>query len=165
VALVGVSVSDTFEYVSNADPCKRKAEVPVDPEDASKGTKSAVVIDPGATVFSLGVLDVFLMGWIYDKGFSAGADEHGGVAIATRTNLTNIEAVTFGLRGWDNFADAKGNGIEFKTVDRFVNGRKYQAVTDECMNRLGIYRIQELGEEIKRASNVAKAEEKNSATA
>jgi hypothetical protein len=38
-------------------------------------------------------------------------------------------------------------------------------VVDECLERLGIQDIRELGQEIKRRSEVSRAEEKNSATA
>jgi hypothetical protein len=160
---VGISVADAFDYVSNTDPCKRKVS------DTSTGiTKTETVIDEGATVFRLGVLDVFLMGMIYDSSsiIGRGVDtDVGQIDVKTRLNATNIDAVRYGLRGWTHFPDAQGNDIQFTTVDRIVQGRTYKAVTDECLSRLGIQLISELGQQIKTASEVGKAETKNSVTA
>ena len=62
MALVGISVGETFEYVLDRDPCKKTVEVPVDPDDPSQGKRTETVIEDGATVFTL---DVFVMGMIY----------------------------------------------------------------------------------------------------
>jgi hypothetical protein len=67
MALIGISVGATFEYVLDRDPCKKTVEVPVDPDDPSQGRRTETVIEDGAPVFTLGVLDVFVMGMIYDK--------------------------------------------------------------------------------------------------
>jgi hypothetical protein len=72
--------------------------------------------------------------------------------------------VRYGLRGWRNFPDQNGHDIPFKTVKHHTNGRTYQVVVDECLQRRGIQDIRELGQEIKRRSEVSRVEEKNSAT-
>jgi hypothetical protein len=93
------------------------------------------------------------------------SDAEGSVGVHTKLNHTNIEAVRFGLKGWKNFKDTHGNDIPFKTVKRHTNGRTYHVVVDECLERLGIQDIRELGQEIKRRSEASRAEEKKSATA
>jgi hypothetical protein len=138
--------------------------VPADPADPSKGEKDLVNIDPGATKFILGTLDVFLMGQIYDNGSNVAQDsDTGEIAVRTRTNATNIDAVRYGLRGWERFPDTTGNDIAFTAEDRIMGGRKYKAVPDALLNRLGIRLIRELGSKIKEASEVSQDEEKNSA--
>ena len=164
MALVGISVFDAFDYVSDTDPCKRKVETPTD----GGITKITTVIDDGATTFRLGVLDVFLMGMIYDNSsvIGRGPDTgEGQIDVKTRLNATNIEAVRYGLRGWTHFTDAQGNDIPFVSADRIVQGRTYKAANDDCLARLGIQLIAELGQQIKTASEVGKAETKNSVTA
>jgi hypothetical protein len=165
MALIGISVGDVFEHVSDSDPAKQRVEVPVDPEDPSKGSRTEIVIGQDATVFELGVLDVFLMGMIYDRATAISKADDDSLGFSTRVNQTNIETVRYGLRGWRNFRDKHGAEIPFETTVQRIANRKYQVVTDECLNRLGIRRIRELGQQIKEYSEVQAAEEKNSATA
>jgi hypothetical protein len=117
-------------------------------------------------VFTLGVLDVFIMGVIYDETSSISrGDDPTKVGIVTRLNQANIEAVRFGLRGWRNLKDAQGNDLAFRTVKRSVAGREYAVASDECLARLGIRDVRELAQVIKDKSEVGRDEEKNSATA
>ena len=161
MALIALTPADTIDYVSDRDPSKKIVKVPVDPDDPSKGVKTTVEIEPGATVFKLRSLDVFLMGYIYDNASNLtgkqGTDE---VGIHTRVNQTNVDCVRHGLAGLDNFTDPKGGQIVFKSQKAMVNGRKYDVVADEVMNVLGIRLIQELAEQIKTISEVKVAEEK-----
>ena len=169
MALVGISKTDTFEHVSDQDPCKRQVDEvarkdPEDPDSPMINTgKKIEVIDDGATVFKLGVLDVFLMGMIYDRSTTMRrtVDDTGEVSLSTAVNATNIECVRYGLRGWEHFPDEKGNDIPFVTEERLLGGRKYQAVTHACLNALGIRLISELADKIKTASEVTRAEAKN----
>jgi hypothetical protein len=165
MALIGISRYETFDYVSDRDPCKRTVKVPIDPADASQGTRDDTVIEEGATVFELGVLDVFLMSMIYDRASKFTRIESDEVGYAAALNVSNVEAVRYGLQGWTHFTDEKGNDLPFKQVERIVQGRKYQACTDEVLQRLSIRLIAELAEKIKEASEVSKAEAKNSVTA
>ena len=166
MALIALSVADTIDYVSDKDPCKVPRQVPVDPSDPKKGNRTEYDIEPGATVFKLAALDVFLMGMIYDNASTIsgkqGSDE---VGINTRMNQTNIDAVRHGLVGFVNFSDKKGNAILFETQKAVIAGREYQVVADKVMNTLGIQLIAELAEKIKSISEVTVAEEKNSASA
>ena len=170
MALVGISRSDSFDYVSNDDPCKRRVQRSLPSENGKARVlldAFDVVVDDGATVFKLGVLDVFLMGMIYDRStkISRSVEDSGEVAMHTSLNATNIETVRFGLRGWEHFRDAAGHDIAFKIEKRIVMGRNYDACSDDMLQLLGIRLIAELATAIKEASEVSKAEAKNSASA
>ena len=163
MALKGMNRGATKRYVSDLDPSKSRELVPVDADKPDGPKQSVEKIDDGATVFVLGALDVHTMGRIYDSGsqmFSNG--DQSGVDIKTFVNRTNIEAVKFGLKGWENFQDENGNDIPFKTVKRNVNGRHYEVVADECLDHLSVQLSAELGQEIKALSEVTAAEAKNS---
>ncbi len=159
-----MTTSDTVDYVSDQDPSKKK--VPQPAKDPNAEPAMTTVIEDGATTFKLKPLDVFLMGYIYDNASTLsgkqGTDE---VGIHTRMNQTNIECVRHGLAGFVNFAEAKGNQVQFKTQKAVLNGRQYDVVSDEIMNMLGVRLVQELAGEIKKISEVSKAEEKNFAGA
>ena len=162
MALIGITRPETREYVSEGDPSRTVRKVPVDPADPAKGTREEIVHEDGATIFELGVLDVFLMGMIYDRSTSItrGGDSE-DVGFQTKVNQTNIETVRFGLKGWRNFKSPTGGDIAFAAEQRFVNGRTYQAVSDDCLNQLGIRLIREFAQEIKANSEVRGHEAKN----
>lgn len=162
MALIAMTVADTVEHVSDRDPAKKRTQVPVDPNDPGKGTREEVTIEEGATVFYLGPLDVFLMGYIYDNASSlTGKQGDDTVGIQTRVNQTNIDAVRHGLKGFKNFLDEKGNHCSFKSKKVTVNGREYEVADDATMQLLGIRLIQELADRIKEISEVSADEEKN----
>ncbi|MBY0560011.1 hypothetical protein [Hyphomicrobium sp.] len=163
MAIKALTLSETFEHVSDTDPSKIKKTVPVDPKDPAKGTKEEVTIEEGATVFGLKPLDVFLMGHIYDNASTlTGKQGSEDIGIHTRVNQTNIEAVKFGLAYFKNFKDEKGNDLVVKPVKAHVNGREYDAASDETLKHLGNRLIAELAREIKEKSEVTKDDEKNS---
>lgn len=167
MALIALTTADTVDFVSKQDSDYKVENVPVDPNDPSKGTKEKVTIGEGACVFKVRPLDVFLMGHIYDNASHLqgrqGSDE---VGIRTRVNQTNIDAVRFGLAMIpSNFRDKQGNAIRFKTQKAVVNSREYDVVADDVMSTLGLRLIAEMAERIKEISEVSAAEEKNSASA
>lgn len=163
MAIKALTIGDTFEYVLDADPSKTTKDVPVDPADPAKGTRKETLIEPGATIFGLKALDVFLMGYIYDNASSLrgkqGSDE---VGIHTRMNQTNIDTVRFGLAWVKNFQDSKGNEVSITKVKATVNGREYDAASDNIVSLLGLRAIGELAQQIKEASEIGEDEEKNS---
>lgn len=166
MALKALTVSAVFSYVSDLDSAKKRVQVPVDPADPSKGMKEDIQIAEGATKFLLKPLDVYLMAHIYDRAsvLSRNAAESASsndVSIHTRVNQTNIDAVRFGLTGFENFTDASGSNVALKTVTDNINGREYKAVDADIMNMLGLQLIAELSEQIKQASQVSKADAKN----
>lgn len=163
MALIAMTTADTVDYVSDKDPSKKTNKVQRDPENPAAGFDVTTEILPGATVFKVRPLDVFLMGFIYDNASSlTGREGSSEIGIHTKVNQTNIEAVRHGLLGWENFTDAKGGAARFKTQRAVVNGRTYDVAHDDVMNSMGIQLIQELAAEVKRISEVTPAEEKNS---
>lgn len=161
MAIKALTKSDSFKYVSDKDPAKSKVKVLVDESDPSKGEIEQEKIDwSTATVFHLRSLDVFLMGHIYDNASLLTGSGGDSFDIKTRINQTNIDAVRFGLVGFDNFADDRGVGIKFKTVKKVVNGREYDALDDDILNSMGLNLIGELAGKIKEASEVSAEDEK-----
>lgn len=167
LALMAMTTSAVIKYVSDKDPAKTRIFVPVDPEKPEGDKKIEIVIGPNATVFHLAPLDVFLMGYIYDNASSiTGTQGASVIGITTKVNQTNIDAVKFGLVGIDNFVDDKnGNLVVLKRIKSAHAGRRYEAVPDEVLTKLGVQLVQELADEIKRISEVSSAEAKNFAGA
>jgi hypothetical protein len=166
LALLAMTPADVLDYVSDADPSKKKVKKEIKGAAGEPAvTKDVTEIGPGATVFKLKGLDVFLMGWIYDNASTLSQSNASEVGIHTRINQTNIEAVRHGLAGFTNLTDAKGGQVPFKTQKAVVNGREYEVVADETLNVLGIRVIGELAREIKKISEVSGQEAKNSAGA
>ena len=164
MALMAMTTSDVIKYVSDKDPAKIRKTVPIDPEVPEGDKREEVIIGPNATVFHLAPLDVFLMGYIYDNASSLTGRQGGTeIGIQTKMNQTNIEAVRFGLIQVDNFLDDKsGKLVSLKRVKSALAGRRYDAVPDEIMTKLGVQLVGELAAEIKRISEVSEAEVKNS---
>lgn len=167
MAIKAILLSDTFEYVSDTDPCKVKHKVEKVPGDPSKGFEEHIEIKEGATKFGLRPLDLFLMGHIYDNASSlTGKQNSDEVGIQTRVNQTNIDAVRFGLAYFTNFVHPKtGEPLQVETAKAIVNGRDYTVASDKTMQYLGIQLIAELSDAIKKASDTSEVEEKNSAGA
>lgn len=167
MALISMTTANAVKYVSDLDPAKKSHTDFLDPKHPEKGGHIIEDIDwDKATVFHLRPLDVFLMGDIYDNAQrltgKAGEQE---VGIHTQMNKTNIDAVRFGLTGFDNFKDGKGKNNKFETEEVSRSGREYTVATDAMLNLLGIQLIQELAGKIKEISEVSQAEEKNSVSA
>ena len=161
--LIAMTTNDTVDYVSDLDPAKVRTYVPRDEADASKGKIEKIDLKPGATVFKLRSLDVFMKGMIYDNSsVLKGSENSNDYGIHTKTNATNIDAVRHGLIGFENFTDAKGEPLAFDTQRVVFNGRVYEGASDKVLNLLGIRLIQELAVQIKKMSEVTAAEEKNS---
>jgi hypothetical protein len=153
MAVKALTLGETFEYVSEKDPCKVKQTIEIVEGDPSKGTIDDWVIKEGATVFGLKPLDVFLMGYIYDNANTLTSRQGSDVVgIQTRINASNIDAVRFGLAYFKNFQLPDGSEAKVSFVDRNVNGRDYKAASDDTLQLLGIQLIQELAEKIGRAS-------------
>lgn len=164
MALRAMTTADAVAYVSDLDPAKSYKEVPVDP-DAPEGLKKRIeVIDDtkSPTVFKLRPLDVFLQGYIWDNSSSIkGKSGESDVEMVTRVNQTNIDTVRFGLAGFDNLKDEKGNGLTFKTQKDVVNGRPYEVASDETMRLFGVKLVGELSRKIQSLSEVSAEDEKN----
>jgi hypothetical protein len=162
MAIKALVLSTVLTHVLFNDPSRRSVTSPVDPDDASKGSKTDVVIDADATVFSYKPLDVFLMGYIYDRASILSQSGDGSTDMKTRLNETNIDAVRFGITAISNFFEADGvTQVPIKFVKRMVNGREYDALPDEVIIKLDAGSLAELAHQIKEASTLKREDEKN----
>jgi hypothetical protein len=118
--------------------------------DADAGT-------PNETKFILKPIDVFIQTAVFDAGLNL-SDE---TANTFKVYRMNLESVRFGLAGWENFIDEKGNQVEFKTSDILVTGKRYSAVDPDLLRLLPFAVISELAREIRNLSKVTEDEAKN----
>jgi hypothetical protein len=111
---------------------------------------------PDATKFTIGALDAFVSSWINDRMLTF-TDSDGDAKSAAQVKLheANIDTVRFGLKSWENYQDAKGNNVEFKTAKRIVLGKPYVVVADECLAVMHQELIAELAYKIKRINEVS----------
>jgi len=116
--------------------------------DPAKGT-------PDATKFTIGAIDTFVWTYVHDRTLVFGENEETGKQTAqVKLNEVNLELVRFGLKDWANFKDEKGNDVEFKTVERFVMGKKYQVVADDCLLRFDVMLVREIANAIRDINEV-----------
>lgn len=164
MALRALTLSDTIDFTSKFDKGAVTSRfVPVDPDDPSKGEIEQKGVASDATIFKLAPLDVFLMGYIYDNASTlSGEQGTTKIGIHTRVNQTNVEAVRFGLKGLVNFLGKDGDHVRFKTTKVQVNGRDYDAVSDDILRMFGVRLMQELADKVKEISEVGEDDEKNS---
>lgn len=115
---------------------------------------------PGATTFILRTLSADQRAIVEDKLTQGAAGADGGdVAVNVRTAAQNVEAVRFGIAGWDHMTDHEGNLVEPK----FRAKGRTQALHDESLDLL-IYHHAELAAEVKRFNRLTEEEEGNSAS-
>jgi len=73
-----------------------------------------------------------------------------------------FEIVRFGLKGFENFTDSKGNKVEFDTVSQYIGGPvNYKVVSSNIMKIIPHEVINELGEKILSLSKINEEETKN----
>ena len=133
MAITGISLNETEKYISPSDSAQSEAE--------------------GATVFTLGSLDAGIRAELGDELFAFETGEK--QTIKSNRNKVALKAVRFGLRGFSNYKDSKGNDIPFKTVKTIVNGKEYQTVSDETLDRMHPAHVAELGTEILKRNSIA----------
>ena len=123
--ITGTSKHEVAEHISRYDAAKTEAD--------------------GATVFLIGVLDLDLKVHLQDSAMAFSSE---GI-IVNRSNHKLAEAMRFGVRGWKNYKDPKGNDIPFKTITRIVNGKPYDYMDQETANAVSDMKIvQELGNKV-----------------
>lgn len=111
------------------------------------------------TIFTIGVLNAFVRAHIDDAHYSVDPVTN---INDTRISDKYIDFVRFGLRGWSNFKDASGKDIEFKTEEKIINGLgKVQVVSDDCLNKLQLKELIELGFRIVTMNSVSEQDAKN----
>lgn len=152
MAIIGINLEATRKFTPSTDP--------------DKGTDKA-------TVFEYGTLPSGLVGHIMDSimEFSQsimetkkeGKEEKGKTTVHIPLNRSALLFTKYGLRGWSNFPDEKGNAIKFETVSEHISGiGAVQVVKEELLNRIPFEIIRELAEKINGDNEVGKEEEKNS---
>jgi hypothetical protein len=119
------------------------------------------------TVFRLAVLDSVTMGRIEDEllRFSrkVGAAADDSASVSMPINRFAEEVVCFGLRGWSNFQNSKGEDVEYKTVSKALFGLKPRPTMDPTL--LPLFRrswLTEISDAIMGKNRLDKETEKNS---
>ena len=143
MSLVGLRADATREFQSSHDP--------------AKGTDDA-------TVFTLGTLTARVQVFLRDQAtkFKPDPENPDKVIADFLPNSAAYETVRFGLRGWRNFKDEKGNDLPFKTVKKNLGGREYEFVSEESIELLHADIIRELSEELSKLNNLSEEQSKNS---
>jgi hypothetical protein len=137
MAIRGLTVSSVQRYVS--------------PNDEEKGNPEK------ETVFILKPLDVFCSTYLFDTGVNLTGEDAGKVWVYRM----NLEAVRLCLTGWENFQDATGAPITFRTEKVMVCGKEYQGLPDDLLSIMPFSLIRELSDEIRKMNYVTEDEAKN----
>lgn len=100
------------------------------------------------TIFHIGKLDITLRGYIEDMskqfGISGNGEAEASATVSMNLSKKDIEAVRFGIKGWDNFQNS-GVAVEFKTESRPTKIGPRHGLADKLLNWLQPY-IDELAE-------------------
>lgn len=127
--------------------------------DPARGTADA-------TRFTIGALDAFVSAYVSDRMLTFSDSDLGGIQTAqVKMNEADLEVVRFGLKGWENFKDARDNDIEFKTVERILQGKKYTVVDTDRLALMAQELIRELAREIRFINTVTEDDAKKSVAA
>lgn len=164
MAVKGLSISDTIDHVLDSDPSKRIVEID-NPDDPKAPKIKQEMIDEGATIWKLSGLDVFLDARVWDASAEFSQTEQGRTEARVNIAVGSIEAVRYGLKGWENFTDRQGNQIPFRTEQRRIAGREYQAVPDDLLRLIPLNDMFELSRKIRELSRLTETAAKNSDTA
>jgi hypothetical protein len=145
MAIQGISFAEVHDYISRKDPCPTKEE--------------------GATVFYWGAISNVMMVKIADQQQSSSV-EVGDVMRQTfnqKSAARNREAFRHGIRapGWDNFLDEKGEAIVPEWTTIMEGGKSYQVLSDETMDKVPLYIVQEVGAHIFNTNSLGEDERKN----
>ena len=102
------------------------------------------------TTWKLGVLSAYAFAYVGSK-----------ISDPTQSINGMIEVVRFGLLGFDNFKDAKGNNVEFTTQRKELHSRSFSIVSDNIINIIPVDIIIELGGRILEMTKLSEQEIKN----
>lgn len=127
MSIIGISKSEIQEHISDRDEFKTESE--------------------GATVWILGSLDVNVRARIGDRAMVMEQGEE-GTRFFVQGGTRTIDTVRFGLKGWRNFKDDKGNQFVFVTRILVIAGEPYDVVTDECLGFIPPIVLNELAQKI-----------------
>lgn len=141
--IVGIALAATREFESKYDSAKGK---------------------PEATRFTLGTLDSRVYGMLKDKATSLSVDATSQATdVTTNINANEVGFLTvcFGLKGWENFNDAEGKPIKFKTIPRSLGGSSYKIADPALVGLIPEAVIGELADEIRKDNELSEADAKN----
>ena len=102
------------------------------------------------TVWKLGVLSAHVFAYVGSK-----------ISDPTQSINGMIEVVRFGLLGFDNFKDSKGNLVPFETQPKSIGQHDYQIVKDKIIDIMPIDLIIELGGKILELTKLSEQAIKN----
>jgi len=102
------------------------------------------------TIWKLGVLSAHAFSYVSSK-----------IVDPSKSIDGMIEVVRFGLRGFDNFKDAKGNLVPFETQIKGIGSHNYDIVKDKIIEIMPIDLIIELGGKILEMTKLTDEEIKN----
>lgn len=84
-----------------------------------------------------------------------------GNSVSIRQGTQELKALQYGLEGWENVRDSKGNEVPFKATTRKVNGKDVSQVDDATLAMIPPKYRAELAEEITNGSGLSGDEAKN----
>ena len=117
------------------------------------------------TIFILGILDSIIKTKLTDLGmvYKYNPDAPKDSVAEARMNIAeqDLQFVRFGLKGFKNFKDKKGNDIPFKTVKQTLSNTEYDVVSDDTLKLIPRFAIRELAEKIAEENKLTEAERKN----
>ena len=79
----------------------------------------------------------------------------------TKALITMTMAVRFGLRGFENFKDAKGRDVVYATEEKVFMGRLCTVLADSVLKIMPAMLIIELGQQILKIGQLSENEAKN----
>lgn len=143
MAVRALDLNKTHRYVTKADRPSPEAE---------------------QTVFILGTLSSRDIGRIKDMATSfrmGGETAEEGVDTKIERTKMNFEAVRLALKGWENFLDAEGNAVPFKSFNRDVNATSKDVVAPDLLDRIPLDVVNELADFVLAQHTLEDADGKN----
>ena len=117
------------------------------------------------TKWKIGVIDSLIMAEIQDLITLFEPDGSGNRDAPAKTklciNLVKTEAVRYGLKGWENFADSTGTSVPFRTERRHIGGKTVDALADDLLRMIPFNVVTELGDRILDKNRFSEEEAKN----
>lgn len=143
MAIIGLTLDTTFEFVSEFDPAKGLSE-------------------GNPTIFTLKTLDTRVMGHLRDLAtrlkVKPGAKPTDDVETEVAMNEVAFQTVLFGLDGIAPFDDQKGEPIQWKTSKRNLRGKSYDVAHEDVISRLPLKVVGELSTELRKINNLGEDE-------
>jgi hypothetical protein len=139
--LVAIDINETVEYSSTMD------------------TKEP------RTVFLLGAIPAVVMASLKDQSRVVLVDitnNDGRTPVRTNVGEMQLNYVRYGLKGWTNFKNRKGETVPFRTQKQSLSGREVEVASDESLNYLSDEIVQELADKLRDFNSLSVEEVKNS---